>query len=582
MMKNPENIWRNNRFFTTWRPNIWDFVAMLLVFALLVLCALGAKQMSVPYHLGQTIPIHLEAKYLPSYALNTVIRMLIAMLISLLFTFVVGTLAVKNKHAERVIIPCIDILQSVPVFAYLSLTIAGFIALFPGSMWGPECAVIFMLFTAQVWNMTLGFYQSLRNIPKNLDEAASMFQLSAWQRFWRLEVPFAMPSLIWNFMLSMSASWFFIVGTEAISVNNQTILLPGIGSYIAVANQQTNIAAIFYAIIVMLVVIILYDQLLCRPIVCWADKFKAELTAGEHAPKSWIVTLLLKTRLLFYLGEFVGLLLDAIVNIKFTHVDNRVRLQKPMKQNTKIAFITVWYTFIFLISTLGIFFLLHFIFHDISIKEAGYVFVLGLYTTIRLMVLIVVSSLIWIPVGVWIGMRPNVARYAQPIVQILAAFPANLFFPLFVIFILTYHLNADIWLTPLIILGAQWYILFNVIAGASAIPEDIHAVTRSFGVRGVLWWWRVILPGIFPFYITGAITSAGGAWNASVLAEIVHWGNNTVVAHGLGAYITQYTTTGDFPRVVLGMVIMCIYVLAFNRIIWQPLYNLSQRRFLLD
>jgi NitT/TauT family transport system permease protein len=200
----------------------------------------------------------------------------------------------------------------------------------------------------------------------------------------------------------------------------------------------------------------------------------------------------------------------------------------------------------------------------------------------RLFILIVVSSLIWIPVGVWIGMRPNVARYAQPIVQILAAFPANLFFPIFVIFILAYHLNPDIWLTPLIILGAQWYILFNVIAGASAIPEDIHAVTRSFGVTGWLWWWRIILPGIFPFYITGAITSCGGAWNASVLAEVVHWGNSTLVAQGLGSYITQYTTTGDFPRVALGIVIMCIYVLVFNRIIWQPLYNLAQRRFLMD
>jgi NitT/TauT family transport system permease protein len=581
MPKNIDNIWRNNRF-STWRPNVWDFIAMLLVFAVFTLFAWGGKQMSVPYHIGQAIPIHLEASYLPSYALNTVLRMLIAMLISLLFTFVFATLAAKNKHAERVIIPLIDILQSVPVYGYLSLTITAFIALFPGSMWGPECAVIFMLFTAQVWNMALGFYQSLKTIPKNLDEAASIFQLSAWQRFWRLEVPFAMPSLIWNFMLSMSASWFFIVGTEAITVNNQTILLPGIGSYLAVANNQMDKAAIFYAIAVMLIVIVLYDQLLCRPIVCWADKFKAELTAGEHAPKSWVVTLLLKTRLLFYLGEFFSLLLDAIVNFKLIHSESVGRLQKPIKKNTKIALISAWYALIFIICALGIFSLLHFIFQDLSLKEAGHVFVLGLYTTMRLFILIVVSSLIWIPVGVWIGMRPNVARYAQPIVQILAAFPANLFFPIFVIFILAYHLNPDIWLTPLIILGAQWYILFNVIAGASAIPEDIHAVTRSFGVTGWLWWWRIILPGIFPFYITGAITSCGGAWNASVLAEVVHWGNSTLVAQGLGSYITQYTTTGDFPRVALGIVIMCIYVLVFNRIIWQPLYNLAQRRFLMD
>jgi NitT/TauT family transport system permease protein len=582
VLKRDQQIWRNNRFLA-WRPNGWDFIALVLIFVIFIILAWQARQMSAPYHIGQAIKIHLAPRYLPGYCLRTVVRMFIAMGVSLLVTFVVGALAAKNKHAERVIIPLIDILQSVPVIGYLSITVTGFIALFPGSLLGPQCAVVFAIFTAQAWNMILGFYQSLRTLPPELNEAASILHLSAWQRFWRVEVPFAMPSLLWNVMLSMSASWFFVVAAEAITVNNQSIMLPGVGSYIAEAIAQANTKAIFLVIVAMLVVIVLYDQLIFRPIVCWGDKFKTDLTGSDQKPNtSWVISLLQRTRLLHYLGRSFALLLDAFVNIRPSKKIKALPEMTLMRRRRQRTLVSLWYLVVLGLCALGGFILLHYIFHQLTLPEAGHVVVLGFYTALRVIVLIIISSLIWVPIGVWIGLRPNVIKYAQPIVQILAAFPANLLFPIIVMGIIMFHLNVNIWTTPLMMLGAQWYILFNVIAGASAIPKDLHYVTSNFGVNRWLWWKRLILPGLFPYYVTGAITAAGGAWNASIVAEIASWGKHTIVAKGLGAYITQFTNSGDFPKVALGIAVMCIYVLLFNRVIWQPLYNLAQKRFSLD
>src|SRR5579862_4377499 len=255
-------------------PNYWDMVALLLVLGVIAVLAWVAKQMAVPYELGQAIPISLDPHHLPGYALRTVLRMLVALFFSLLFTFTFATWAAKSKRAERIIIPLIDILQSVPILGFLSISVVGFIRLFPGSLLGPECAAIFAIFTSQAWNMALGFYQTVRSVPTELNEAANMFHLSAWQRFWRIDVPFSMPGLLWNMMMSMSAGWFFVVASEAVSVANQQIMLPGVGSYIAVAINAMDLHAIGYAILTMFVVILIYDQLLFRPLVAWADKFK--------------------------------------------------------------------------------------------------------------------------------------------------------------------------------------------------------------------------------------------------------------------------------------------------------------------
>jgi len=571
-------IWRNNQL-AAWKPNVWDVVVLLLVFAILVLLAHGAGQMATPYRLGDRLPISLSTKYLPAYALRTTLRMFIALFASLLFTFLLGSLAAKNKHAERIIIPIIDILQSIPVLAYLSITVVVFIALFPNSLLGPECAAIFAIFTGQAWNMFLGFYQCLKNVPHDLREASAMFQLSAWQKFWRVEVPFAMPSLIWNTMMSMSASWFFITASEAIAVNNQNILLPGIGSYIGVAIMHMNKAAIGYAILTMLIIILLYDQLLFRPLIVWSEKFKAEENEGKQKPGSLIISLLRRTRLFYYVGQVFSIFADGVINYRAGKKLAKIKLARPKKSKLTPIIIYAWYIIV-LFSCLAITtFLIRYIFKTLTLHETLYVMKLGCYTTIRIVILLSLCMVVWVPVGVWIGLRPRVAQIAQPIAQFFAAFPANLLFPIVVIIIFKYKLNVNIWTSPLIILGSQWYILFNVIAGTTALPKELMQVATNFGLKKWLWWKRFILPGIFPYLVTGAITATGGAWNATIIAEIVHWGSTTLKASGLGAYIAEVTATGDFPRVALGIAMMCIFVLIFNHLVWRPLYKLAEERF---
>jgi NitT/TauT family transport system permease protein len=575
-----------NTFMTVYKgrlyPNYWDIAALLLALAVISMLAWNAKQMAVPYELGQMIPISLDPIHLPGYALRTVLRMLIAMIFSLLFTFIFATWAAKSKRAALIIIPLIDILQSVPILGFLSIAVVGFIALFPNSMMGPECAAIFVIFTSQAWNMALGFYQTVRAVPADLIEAANMFHLSKWQRFWRIDVPFSMPGLLWNMMMSMSAGWFFVVASEAVSVANQQILLPGIGSYIALAIQTANVHAIMYAILAMLVVIIVYDQILFRPLIAWADKFKAEQVAQEKEPHSWVVDMLHRTRLLRYLGLKLALLFDMFVNVSifrskpitYKHVSRKLKHEKILG--------FVWNATLILSLVGALVFLANFVFRMIPFSEIRHVFFLGLITASRVFILIILVSFIWVPVGVWVGLRPRASGYVQPIAQFLAAFPANLFYPLFVIGIITFHLNVNIWLTPLMILGTQWYVLFNVIAGASVLPKDLLQVADNLGVNYWLRWRRLILPGICPYYITGAITAVGGAWNASIVAEVVSWGNTKLVATGLGAYISEYTASGNFLRIGLGIGMMCLLVLVFNRLVWRPLYVLAETRYQLD
>lgn len=574
------------------RINGWDLVALLAIFALIFGLSWGARQMAAPYSVGEVLPISLDPSYLPEYALLTVLRLFIALFFSLIFTFVIGTWAAKSRRAEQWIIPAIDILQSVPVLSFLSITVVGFIQLFPGSLLGPECACLFAIFTAQVWNMVFGFYQSLKMLPNELKDAAEVFHLSAWQKFWLMEVPFSLPGLLWNMMMSVSASWFFVVLSEAILVSNQSIHLPGIGSYIAVAIDNSNTKAIFYAVFTMLVVIFLYDQCLFRPLMKWSEKFRTEGASDDTTYSSWLFNLLQKTRFLYYLRDFFDLLSDYFVNLKlfvFLHhqwPQVKKKWQRPSSKTSIVANVA-WSTLFWRVITtviIGVssFIMIRFFLNTASYAEILHVLFLGTLTSLRIIILIFLCSLIWIPVGVWIGMRPRWTSLAQPIIQFCAAFPANLIYPIVVITIVMFHLNVDIWLSPLMILGTQWYILFNVIAGASRIPVDLWQVAENFSVKGFCWWRRLGFPAIFPYYVTGAITAAGGAWNASIVAEWVSWGQTTLKAQGLGTYIHQFTESGDFSRVALGTVIMCLFDLAFNCFFWRPLYSLAQNRFQMD
>lgn len=564
---------------TTWPvPNYWDGLALILVLAVIVLLSLGAKAMLGRYQLGDVLPVSLDPIHLPYYALRTLLRMLIALACSLVFTFIFGTWAAKSRQAERIIIPMIDILQSVPVLGYLSMTLVAFVVFFKGSMLGPECAAIFTIFTAQVWNMTLSFYQSVSNVPHDMKEAARIFQLNAWQQFWRIEVPFAMPGLVWNMMMSMSGSWVFLVASEAISVANQNITLPGIGSYIDLAIRQQNNHALIWVIVAMFFVILLYDQLMFRPLVAWAEKFHLESASDDVFHESWVLDLFQKAPFFRYLGKFTTALCDRIINLRILPSRPvRQRVQFQGRWSSLLAF--TWNLCLLLSVGYAALRVYQFIFNTISLQSALHVCYLASLTLLRVFAVIVISAIIWVPVGIWIGLRPKVSAFVQPLAQFLAAFPINLLFPLAAMLILKYHLSVNIWCSPLMILGTQWYILFNVIAGANALPKNLRYAVNTLNVTGWLKWKKFLLPAIFPYLVTGAITAAGGAWNITIIAESIQWGQHHLDAAGIGAYITQVSEIGNFPQLALGITVMCLYVLVINRLVWRPLYNLAQERY---
>ena len=562
------------------RPNLWDLVALPLVLGALALVAWGGMKMGAHYEVGESLPISLDPWRLPEYALRTVLRMAASLVVSLVFSFPYAVLAAKSRQAEKILIPVLDILQSVPVLGFLSITVTGFIALFPGRLLGVECAAIFAIFTSQAWNMTFSLYQSFRTVPVELTEAARMYHLSAWQRFWRLEVPHGVPPLIWNMMMSVSAGWFFVVASEAITVSGQTILLPGVGSYIATAIAERDLGAIGYALLVMLIVILLYDQLLFRPLLAWSRKFRGDTDTEEYDFRPWFLLVMQRAR-------FFDLLQSSVLalNRGFDRAINAMSWRWSPAYDARPAspaMIRFFDLALLAVASAAVVWLFAFVREQVSGEEIGWVFLLGALTALRIIVLIVIASLIWVPIGVWVGLRPQLAERVQPIVQFLAAFPANLVFPAVVVLILKFDLNPEIWLSPLMILGTQWYILFNVIAGTTALPTDLKLVASNLGLRRWLWWRRVIWPAIFPAYVTGAVTAAGGSWNASIVAEVVQWGSTTLQATGIGAYITQYTAAGDPARIALGIGVLCLYVLVFNRLLWHRLYELAAERLRLD
>ena len=555
-------------------PNQWDLFAMVCVFGTLIGVAHVARGTMVPINGPTATAISLDPTGLPGYAARTTLRMFAALFASLLFTFTFATAAAKSRRAGLILIPILDILQSVPILGFLTFTVVFFMNLFPGKVMGLELAAIFAIFTSQAWNMAFSLYQSLKTIPADLEEAAVSFHLTGWQKFWRLEVPFAVPGLVWNTMMSMSGGWFFVTAAEAISVGDNTWKLPGIGSYVALALERKDLAAIAYAIVAMLLVIIAYDQLLFRPLVAWSAKFRFETTAGATGEDPWMLKLIRRTRLLQFLGDGVGAAFRAVSGFPFSLGLRRSTDDRPPSRVVD----AIWVLALAIVLALAAWQVVSFVATTLTWHDLGVALLLGLCTLARVAVLMVVASLIWVPVGVWVGLRPDWARRVQPAAQFLAAFPANLLFPPFVIAIVYWHLNVDIWLTPLMVLGTQWYILFNVIAGATAFPGDLREVAANFRVGGWLWWRKVILPGIFAYYVTGAITASGGSWNAAIVAEVASWGDTKLTAHGLGAYIAAATEAGDMARVVLGVAVMSAMVVLFNRLLWRPMYAYANRR----
>ncbi|BAU28443.1 NitT/TauT family transport system permease protein [Aneurinibacillus soli] len=554
-----------------------DLLVITAIFSVLFsVLKLGAG-MRVPFSTIQHPKINLDPSYLPYYAGRSLLRMFIAFAASLLFTFIYGRIAAFNRTAEKIMIPAIDILQSVPVLGFLSVTVIGFMSLFPGSLLGVECASIFAIFTGQVWNMTFSFYHSLSTIPHDLQEAAKINKLGSWARFTKLEVPYSMIGLVWNSMMSFGGGWFFLAASESITVLNQDIHLPGIGSYMATAVDQGNILAIFYAILTMIIMILVVDQLFWRPLVAWSQKFKNEQTEANDITTSWLYNIIRRARFLQYIMRTCKSYIHNWI-VRITAKTKKVKRQQ--KQLSKLTPMIKW-----LIGIVVGIFIAKYVYEGIleisklSVSELLKIIWFGLLTAGRVFVATLLGILWTLPVGVMIGFHPKLARIAQPIVQILASFPANMTFPFLTILYIKYGINMEIGAIPLMMLGTQWYILFNVIAGAMAIPSDLREASKILRLTQLQTWKRLILPGVFPYVITGGITASGGAWNASIVSEMVSWKDHTLQATGLGSFITQATTNGNWPQIIWGIMVMAVLVVVINRLFWRKLYTLAEKKY---
>ncbi|MGW2253874.1 ABC transporter permease [Kitasatospora sp. NPDC001660] len=516
---------------------------------------------------------------LPFYAVRSLLRMFAALVASVLFTFVYATAAARMRRAEKVLLPVLDILQSVPVLGFLSITVTAFINLFPGSTLGLECASIFAIFTSMAWNMTFAFHYSLTSQPRELDEAARVMRLTKWQRFWRLDVPSGMIPLVWNGMMSFGGAWFFLAASESISVLNHHYALPGIGSYAATAIAAGDLGQVGIAIGVMIVLVIGVNVLFWRPMTAWSERFRVEESQAADRPRSVVLDLLRRSSLPELVARPlrpVGLALDRGTRV-FGLAEHPLS-RTAVRERTGDAFFA---GAVAAVVVLGAWRAFDYVHTTVGLGEFGHAFALGAATFGRVVVLLTVTTVVWVPIGVWIGMNPKVTRFAQPVVQVLASFPANFLFPFATAAFVALGISLNLGAILLMALGAQWYILFNVIAGASAIPSDLREAVTGFQVRGRLRWRAFILPAVFPYYVTGGITAAGGAWNASIVAEVVDYGSHHLTADGLGAYVADATGTGDFPKILVGVIVMSVYVVALNRLLWRRLYRLAETRYAL-
>jgi NitT/TauT family transport system permease protein len=576
------NIWRKQSFFSSQAPverptlGLVDLAVGLGMLAFLYVVARVGAQSFVKFSPPDVIPsVGLDPRNLPNYAARSTLRMFIALAVSTVFTFVYGYAAARNRRAERLLVPLLDILQSIPVLGFLSVTVTAFIALFRGSLLGLEAASIFAIFTGQAWNMTFSFYQSLRSVPRELDEMATLYRLSKWERFTRLELPASVIGLVWNGMMSFGGGWFFLAASEAISVLNRRYTLPGIGSYVAAAIEAKDLHALAWAIFAMIAVILLIDQFFWKPLVTVADRYKLELSAGEER-RFWLVELWRSASLPHYIEALVKPILRVVDRMLSgaTAVPSKTNLDKSSKTGD-----LVYNALLFVITALLVVTATRFVLSGVGISEVGHAALLGLATLGRVAVLLIFSTLVWTPIGVTIGFNPKLARISQPIVQILASFPANFIFPFATLGFIKLGLSLNWGSMLLMALGAQWYLLFNVIGGAQGIPNDLREMAASIGLRRGRAWRALIGPGIFGSWVTGAITASGGAWNASIVSELVSWGNTTLKANGLGAYISEATANGDWPRIVLGVGLMSIFVVGLNRLVWRPLYDLAGSKY---
>jgi len=526
------------------------------------------------------VGIDLSPRALPLYAFYSVLRITVAYFLSLLFTLVYGYIAAYNRRAERFMIPLLDILQSIPVLSFLPGVMLAMVGLFPTRQLGLELGAILLIFTGQVWNMAFSFYSSLKSIPEEMREAARLYRFSWWQRFTQMELPFAVIGLVWNSMMSVAGGWFFLTACEMFVLGKRDFRLPGLGSYLQTAASAGNTRAIVWGLAMMLAIIVLADQLVWRPLIAWAQKFKFEQVEAINVPRSPILSLLRRSQALIFLSRKTVSPIREALNLYFA------RSSQEANQDVRTAPARRW-----LLALIGLAMAAGIIYavfrsgvllagltrHDVSRLLIG-----GGATFLRVVASLLIGAIWTIPVGVAVGTHPRLARIAQPLAQIAASVPATALFPVVLIAFISIGLGIGVGSIVLIVLATQWYILFNVIAGASAIPTDLTEVCNVFHLSRFERWRKLILPGIFPYLVTGLITASGNAWNASIIAEYFHLRGEILSANGLGAVISQATDDGNFQLLLAATIVMAAFVVTINRLLWRRLYGLAATRFRLE
>jgi len=516
---------------------------------------------------------------LPAYAGYSLLRIAAAYLCSLAFTLVYGYIAAYNARAERFMIPLLDVLQSIPVLSFLPPVMLAMVALFPGRQLGVEAGAILLIFTGQVWNMTFSFYASLKSIPSEMREAAKVYRFSWWQRFTEMELPFAAIGLVWNSMMSVAGGWFFLMACEMFVLGARDFRLPGLGSYLQTAASAGDTRSILWGIATMIAVIVLLDQFVWRPVIAWAEKFKVEQVPGQDIPRSWVLNWFRHSRGLAQLsGKTIQPLSERLM-MHFAREHSAEEARPASQWKTWLTGLlavvllagVAWGMVRAVMLLTGL--------QRAELQEAG----IGLGVTfLRVNLALLLGALWTVPAGVAIGFHPKLARIAQPLAQIAASVPATALFPVVLLILIRVGGGLGIGSIALLLLGTQWYILFNVIAGAIAIPTDLKECCSVFEIRGLERWKKLILPGIFPYLVTGLITASGGAWNASIVAEYFHFKGQTYTTIGLGATISQATDSGNFNLLLAATIMMAATVVTINRLVWRRLYALAATRFRLD
>ncbi|WP_151193641.1 ABC transporter permease subunit [Cysteiniphilum sp. JM-1] len=552
-----------------------------VVFVMLVIAALGLMYYAwIGMHQSfinesSVAAISLDPSHLPYYTLRTVMRLLIGMVWSFAFALIAGYACAKNKHVARILLPIINFMESVPLLGFLTFTTAFFLFLFPHSVMGLEAAAIFGVFTSQAWNMALIVYQTIRIVPEEVIDASRVYKLNAWQRFWKIEMPYSVPGLLWNVMVSQSAAWFALVATEAIPVGDKDVMLPGVGAYISTALDHANALAIVYALIAIILTIVAFDQLVFRPLVKWSKKFKYEQINVSGAHSSWMHDLCTKSTCFNAIAKGIKTVSFYFINSP-TIIARKLSLpQLSLTPAVRHLSTAIWYLCIITLA----------IWAGVSLwkffpnGDMTYLLPLMWETTYRVAIAMGLSIVICTPLGIWIGISPKRTKMLQPIIQVMAAIPQPIFFPIVAILLMFGGGSLSIWAIPLIMTGTSWYVLFNVIAGASALPSDLIEMSRSFHLKGTKWWFKFAIPAVFPYIVCGIISAAGGAWNSAIAAELITWGGKTISISGIGELVSQTTSNNQIAEAALAVSAMCVLVALCVIFIWKPLYKLAETKY---